>query len=100
MLTIPIQDTPAQRLTATLGGQSCQIVLRQRSTGLYCDLSINDTLVVSGVACRHLGLIVRSKYLGFLGDLAFCDMQGSSDPTTPGLGSRYLLQYVEQSELP
>lgn len=100
MLTIPIQDTPAQRLRVTLAGQSCLIVLRQRSTGLYCDLSVNDQAIVTGVACRNFGRIVKSGYLGFLGDLAFCDAQGDTDPTTPGLGTRYLLQYIEQSELP
>lgn len=99
MLTVAIQDTPAQVLTTVLGGQACKIVLRQRSTGLYCDLSVNDKAIISGVACKNIGLIVRSKYLGFQGDLAFYDTQGDSDPTTPGLGSRYLLQYIEPSEI-
>jgi hypothetical protein len=99
MLTVPIQDTPAQILRVTLGGQACQIVLRQRSTGLYCDLSINDLPIITGVVCVNLGRIVRSAYLGFLGDLLFIDTQGTSDPSSPGLGARYLLQYIQQSEL-
>jgi hypothetical protein len=99
MLTVPIQDTPAQVLSAVLGGQACKIILRQRATGLYCDLSVNDNAIISGVVCVNLGLIVRSKYLGFQGDLVFYDAQGTSDPTTPGLGTRYLLQYIEPSEI-
>ena len=40
--------------------------------------------------------LVRESYLGFVGQLVFVDMQGSSDPTYDGLGSRYLLTYWTQ----
>lgn len=99
MQIVPILDTPSQSLSITLGGQSCQIDLKTRSTGLYCDLYINDVLKVGGVVCRNLTRIVISSYLGFVGDLVFSDTQGESDPSTPGLGTRYLLMFIEQSDL-
>jgi hypothetical protein len=32
-------------------------------------------------------------------DLAFCDTQSSADPTFDGLGTRYLLYFLEKSDL-
>jgi hypothetical protein len=34
--------------------------------------------IVQGVVCQRWNRIVRSGYLGFVGDLAFWDTQGSS----------------------
>lgn len=99
MQIVPIIDAYAQTLTITLGGQSCRIDLKTRSTGLYCDLYVNDTLIIGGVVCRNLKKIVINGYLGFVGDLLFSDTQGVDDPSSPGLGTRYLLMYIEQSDL-
>lgn len=99
MQTIPLLDTYAQTFKVTLGGQACQIELQQRSTGLYLSLLINDAPIVTGVACRNLVRMVRSTYLGFIGDLAFLDTQGAEDPASPGLGSRFVLQYLEAADL-
>ena len=99
MKTVPILDTYAQTFKATLGGQACRIEILQKSTGMFCSLWVGDAPIVTGVACRNLGPIVRSTYLGFIGDLAFFDTQGVSDPSSPGLGSRYLLQYLEPADL-
>ncbi|WP_425333611.1 hypothetical protein [Escherichia coli] len=43
--------------------------------------------------------MVRYSYLGFKGDLIFIDNDGESDPRWEGLGSRYLLYYIEENEL-
>jgi hypothetical protein len=99
MLIIPIADTFSQTVNATLTNQSCRIDLYQKSTGFYCDLYVNDALVIGGVICQNLNRIVRSLYLGFTGDLVFLDTQGTSDPTSPGLGTRYLFCYLETSDL-
>ena len=40
-----------------------------------------------------------SPYLGFVGDLMFADTQGASDSSYDGLGTRYLLVYLEVSDL-
>jgi hypothetical protein len=99
MQIVPIIDVYSQTLTITLGGQSCRIDLKTRSTGLYCDLYVNDTLIIGGVVCRNLKKIVINGYFGFVGDLLFSDTQGIDDPSSPGLGTRYLLMYAEASDL-
>jgi hypothetical protein len=74
-----------------LGGQQCRIKVYQRRSGLFLDLYVNDSPIITGVIARDRVAIVRDAYLGFFGDLAFIDTQGTSDPTYSGLGSRFLL---------
>jgi hypothetical protein len=106
MQIIPIADTYSQTISVQLAGQNCAINLYQKSTGFYCDLYVSGSLVIGGVICQNLNRIVRSVYLGFVGDLCFCDTQGSTtapstglDPSSPGLGTRYLFLYLEASDL-
>jgi hypothetical protein len=92
--TIPIGAVPAQTFTIQLNSQNCTINLYQKSTGLYFDLALNGTTIVQTMICLNLVGLVREAYLGFNGQLAFFDTQGTSDPTYDGLGSRYQLVYV------
>jgi hypothetical protein len=100
MQTIPLQPVPNQTLMVQLAGQTCQINVYQKFYGLFCDLYVANTLIIAGVLCENLNRIVRSLYLGFVGDLGFYDTQGTSDPDYAGLGSRFLLIYLEASDLP
>ncbi len=52
---------------------------------------------MNGVLCRNLVYLVREAYLGFTGDLTFMDTEGGDDPYYTGLGSRWLLVYIETS---
>jgi hypothetical protein len=99
MQIIPIKDVYSQVFSVSLANQPCQIELYQTSTGLYCDLYVNNALIIGGVICQNLNRIVRDLYLGFVGDLMFNDTQGTSDPSSPGLGTRYQLCYLETSDL-
>ena len=99
MMIIPISDVFSQTLQVYIGGESIQIALYQKSTGFFCDVSINEDLVLSGVMCQNKNQIIRSAYLGFPGDLAFYDLQGTLDPSSPGLGTRFVLVYLEPSDL-
>lgn len=99
MQIIPLVDTYSQTLSVTLAGQSCRIALYTKSTGLFCDLYVNDVLIIGGVICQNLNRIARSLHLGFVGDLCFLDTQGKADPASPGLGARFLLCYLETSDL-
>lgn len=99
MLTLPIADTYAQTFNATLDGQACIISLYQKSTGMFLDLTLAGTTICTGAICQNLNRIVRANYLGFIGDLCFIDTQGSQDPTSPGLGSRYALVYLEAADV-
>lgn len=100
MLVIPLQPVPSQTITVNLAGQACQINVYTLTTGLYVDLLVNDALVIGGVIALNANVIVRSAYLGFIGDIAFLDTQGDTDPVYTGLGSRYILGYFSPSELP
>jgi len=99
MVVIPIVDSVAQVLAVQLGSQTCTLNLYQKNTGFFCDLYVNDTLIVGGVICRNLNRIVRSLYLGFSGDLLFNDTQGDDDPFSPGLGTRFVLFYLDPTDL-
>lgn len=97
---IPLQPIPAQLFTIALGNQLCQISVYQKSTGLFIDLYVSGGLIIAGVICENLNRIVRNTYLGFVGDLAFIDNQGASDPFYTGLGTQYTLLYLEEADLP
>lgn len=88
--TIPLVATPSQTLSVQLGTQSCRIDVRQRRTGLFVDLYIQDVPVFQGVLALDRNRLVRNEYLDFEGDLFFVDTEGTTDPTYSGLGGRYL----------
>jgi hypothetical protein len=107
MQIIPINDTYSQQVTSLLGGQNCQFNLYQKNNSdLYCDVYVNNAAIITGVRCLNLVRIIRDSYLGFVGDLCFYDTQGTVtppstglDPSSPGLGSRYLFLYLSPSDL-
>lgn len=92
---IPLSPVATQVVTVSLSGQRTRLAINQRTTGLYIDVFVNDAPVILGVVCRDRTLIVRDAYLGFLGDLAFEDTAGTSDPSYTGLGTRFVLAYLE-----
>lgn len=95
MQSIPLVATPSQRLTVTLGQQNCGLALYQKRSGLFLDLYVSGSLLVSAALCRDRVYLIREAYPGFAGDLAFTDSQGTDDPHHTGLGARWLLYYVE-----
>ncbi len=98
-LIVPLQPIPNQITNISLANQACTIHVKQNLTGLYLDLYIQDQLIIGGVICQNQNRIVRDAYLGFVGDLAFIDNQGDSDPYYTGLGTRFSLAYLETSDL-
>ena len=99
MQVIPLQAIPNQSVAVTLGGQSVRLRVYQNFYALFIDVSINEAPILQGAICLNQVRIVRSLYLGFIGDLVFIDNQGTSDPVFSGLGSRYSLVYLEASDL-
>ena len=100
MLVVPVQPLPNQTLQTQLNGQACTLNVYQQTYGLFVDLYVGATLIVGGVIAENLNRIVRSLYLGFSGDFVFLDTQGTADPVYTGLGSRFLLVYLDPSDLP
>lgn len=88
---IPLKAVASQVMSVQLGGQLCTIAIYQKSTGLYADVYVADSLVVGGVICENLNPLVRGLYLGFVGQLYFNDTQGTTDPYYTGLADRYQL---------
>ncbi len=99
MKIIPIQSVASQNFSVTLNGQDCDIAIYQKSTGLFYDLTLNNTLIVGTFLCTDRTYLVRYPYLGFLGNLAFVDTQGNTDPVYTGLGNRYLFVYFSPDEI-
>jgi len=98
-LQIPVQTIASQTLTVQLGDQPTRLNIYQKSTGLFMDVYVNDGLIIGGVQCENANRIVRSAYLGFVGDLAFIDLHGQDDPQASGLGVRWILIYLEAADL-
>lgn len=100
MLIVPLQAIPNQTVTVTLNGQVCQIDVYQTVGGLFVDLYVSNTLIIGGVIAETNNRIVRSTYLGFVGDLAFVEnVNGVGDPNYAGLGTTWSLAYLFPDEL-
>lgn len=105
MQIVPLLPIPNQSLQCQLNGQACTIDVFQTAYGLFLTLYVGQQLIVGSVICLNLNRIVRSAYLGFLGDLCFFDTQGADDPQDPiytGLGgdaARFQLVYLLPSDL-
>jgi len=91
---IPLANVPYQTFSITLAGQRCKIALYQKAEGLFLDLAIGQTQIVTAMICRDRVKLLRYPYLGFVGNLAFVDTQGTSDPQYTGFDSRYVLSYL------
>ncbi len=96
MNIIPLQAVPAQTVGVVLASQNCRITVKQRRTGVYLDLYVDDRLLVGGVICQVNNRIVRSEYTGFVGNLAFIDTQMDAEVdlvSHDGIGTRFFLIY-------
>lgn len=94
---IPLNAVPSQILSVQLGLQSCLIAVRQRRTGVFVDLYVQDTPVALGMKAIDRKFLVRAAYTGFIGDLFFVDTQGEQDPQYGGLGSRWQLAWDSEA---
>lgn len=99
MRKIPLRAVPSQSLSVVLAGQSCQVNVYEKSTGMYLDLFVNHQPIVTTALCHDRVRLVREDYRGFVGDLAFIDRRGNADPVYTGLGDRFILVYLEESDL-
>lgn len=100
MLIVPLTAVASQKVTISLANQTCQLFVYQKSTGLFMDVEVSNSLIIGGVLCEDRNRIVRDLYLGFIGDFSFIDTQGTQDPDYTGLGERYVLAYLETTDLP
>lgn len=100
MQTVPLAAVPAQTIYVQLDGQAFKLNIYQKRFGLFADIFLNNTLVLSGVLCLNEVRMIRDSYFGIAGDFMFYDNQSSSDPDYTGLASRFSLLYLAAADLP
>lgn len=66
---------------------------------IYADVTVDTSPVVTGVLCHNLDPIICRQYVGFLGNLVFVDTEGAADPEFSGIGARWQLVYMTETEL-
>lgn len=98
MQIVPLKPVPNQTVVVNLGAQPCTIEVYQTFYRLFVNLAVNDVSLIVGVVAENFNRIVRSKYLGFDGDLMIYDTQGNDTPEWAGLGSRFVLAYLTADE--
>lgn len=113
MLVVDLDPVPSQTLQIVLAGQNCNLfvyiktgadltdlTLQTPKQCTYMDLSYNGITVTTTSLCLDQERILLDRqYLGFVGDFMFVDTQGNDDPVYTGFGSRWLLLYLEESDL-
>ena len=52
MEIVPLQAVPNQAVLTSLNGQQTQLNVYQKRTGLFMDIFVGNSLVLSGVRCR------------------------------------------------
>ncbi len=98
MQTIPLQPVPAQQIQVTLDGQLCAFTIYVKNQCMFLDAAVNGSTVAYAIQAVNLVHLVPTAYLGFTGILTFYDTQGTSDPVYTGLGSRWVLLYLDQAD--
>jgi hypothetical protein len=100
MKIIPLAAVPSQSMNVVLGGQNCSLNVYQKIQGIYVDVYLSGAAVATTVLALDRNRIVRKDDGTFIGDLAFFDTQGVTDPVYNEFGTRYKLAYLEpQDEL-
>lgn len=118
MLQVPLNPVPSQTLSITLGGQNCQIAVYQKqpyvdaygvAAGLFFDLTVNGVPIVNTELCLdRTELLLDRRYLGVEGEFMFLDTLATeggpptfngSPPYYTGLGSQFVLLYLEAADL-
>jgi hypothetical protein len=100
-LIVPLVAVPKQHLSIQLSDQQVDIWLRQLRYGLFMDVNSSGVNMCSNVLCENMHMVIRAPYMGFNGDFAFFDTQGTDDPDYTGLGDggRFQLAYMTSDEL-
>lgn len=98
MQEIPLQAVPSQMTKVVLGAQNCQILIYQKPQGVFLDINVDGSDIVTAVIARDAVPLVCRDYLGFSGNLIFIDTQGKDDPNFEGFGTRFSLVYLTAEE--
>ena len=99
MLEVTLQPVPSQQTQVVLDNQLCAINVYVKNQCMFFDLQVNGTQIALAIQVKNFVTLVPTAYLGFTGTLLFRDTEGSDDPKYFGLGSRWLLLYLDAADL-
>jgi hypothetical protein len=99
MQQIAIQPVPSQQLQVVLDGQQCQIAVYVKTQCMFFDIAVNGNPLAYAVQAKNLVSLVPTSYLGFSGWFSFLDTQGTEDPQYGGLGTRWILVFLDQEDV-
>ncbi len=118
MQQIPLSASPSQTRQFVVAGQNCQLsvytldgydysdpTLQTPKPYIAIDFAYNGVQMTNTQNCLNLARLLKNRqYLGFVGDFMFVDTQPPTgttgeDPQWEGLGTRWLLLYLEASDL-
>lgn len=92
-MIIPLNKYPNQSLTVLLNKQKCHITIKQKKTGVFIDVTVDDKVMVIGQIAINNVPILFHDYRGFNGTITFIDKNGNSNPDFNGFGDKYTLNY-------
>lgn len=115
---VPLNAVESQTLQFVAATQNCQMsvytndgldmtdpTLETNSTYIAMDFAYNGIQVTNTQPCLNkTRILLNRQYLGFVGDFMFVDTQppagtDGADPEWEGLGTRWVLVYLEASDL-
>lgn len=99
MQIIPLTPIPAQIIYCILEGQNVAINLYQKDNKMYMDLFNNGENIFKTFRVLTGVNMIRQIYYGFIGGIVMIDTQGFEDPQYEGLNSRWILVYLNESEV-
>lgn len=93
-LQIPLDTVPSQSISVVLNNQRCIIKIREMLGRQYLSLSSNGTIICQNVLMQNNFPIIKTSYLGFVGDFIVVDLSGDEPPIYTGWGDRWVLLYI------
>lgn len=98
MITIPVEATPNQSLSITIGGNLWGITLKECLGMMYASLTKNNVAVTNGVRCVSAGWLLPFDYLAAGGNFAFMTNEGEA-PYYDQFGVTQSLVYFTADEI-
>lgn len=92
---IPLDAIPNQKMSISLGDQSCEIAVRQIGARLYASLTADGVTISTNAPAVNGGRVNLYPNPYFKGVLYWVDRIGDAPPQYDGLGTRWVLIYEE-----
>lgn len=101
MKVVPLAAVPSQIVSCALNGQNVALAVYNKRGATFMDVTLAGVLIASFRTCLYAVRVLKNiNYNGFVGDFAFIDLQGETDPVYTGFGTggRFQLIYLDPSD--